>query len=319
MNPSTPCVRLSPALDLSFRAGDLELIDLVTALLDDFAPAAIHETGPDEAPDWRVFFAQAAMRDEAVAALSRAFPADRLVIRTVDVPDEDWAARSQAGLRAVRVGRIVVAPPWDVPQHAGDEAVLIIQPSMGFGTGHHETTRLCLSLLQEIDCRGRRVLDVGTGSGVLALAAAALGAMVVDGIDPDRDAIANAGENLALNPSLARAAAIRFSIGDLRGARSDLAWPQRVREEDRRGGDAHHAKGAPGAATADIVLANLTGTLLATAAPDLLARANPGAALVLSGYQHHEAGVVLAAFAGVTDVVTQRSEGDWQAALLRVR
>jgi ribosomal protein L11 methyltransferase len=311
-------VRLSPALDVSFPGGDVELIDLVTALLDDFAPAAIHETGPDKAPDWRVFFPGAAMRDEAVAALTRAFPSDRLTISAIDVPDEDWAARSQAGLRAVRVARIVVAPPWDVPQRGGDDVVVVIQPSMGFGTGHHETTRLCLSLLQEIDCLGRRVLDVGTGSGVLALAAAALGAIAVEGIDLDPDAVTNAEENLALNPSLTGAAAIGFSVGDLRGASSDGAPAERVREDDRRSGGAGHAIGSPGAGTADIVLANLTGALLATAAADLLARASPGGALILSGFQHHEAAAVLAPFAGAADLITQRSEADWQAALLRL-
>jgi ribosomal protein L11 methyltransferase len=195
---------------------------------------------------------------------------------------------------------------------------MVIQPSMGFGTGHHETTRLCLSLLQDIDCRGRRVLDVGTGSGVLALAAAALGATAVEGIDLDRDAVTNAEENLALNPSLARAAAIDFAVGDLRGARSDIAPAECLREADWRSGGADHAIGSPGAVTADIVLANLTGALLATAAPDLLARANPGGALILSGFQHYEGAAVLAAYGGTADLVTERSEGDWQAALLRV-
>jgi ribosomal protein L11 methyltransferase len=290
-------VRTFAAIDLSFPPDPPYLIDLVTALLDDFGPAAIHETGPDGAPAWRVFFGTSAIRDLALTALTRACGAHGLTAAAVDVPDEDWAARSQAGLRAVRVGRIIVAPPWDVPDHPGpDEAVVIIQPSMGFGTGHHETTRLCLALMQEIDYRGRRVLDVGTGSGVLALAAAALGAESAVGIDFDPDAVGNALENLALNPSLSRAATIRFIVTDLRAARA-------------RTGTSHSA-------AADIVLANLTGTLLVAAAPDLLAHASPGASMILSGFQHHETAAVLAAFAGGTELVARRAEGDWEAVLL---
>ena len=174
--------------------------------------------------------------------------------------------------------------------------VLVIQPSMGFGTGHHETTRLCLSLLQDIDCRGARVLDVGTGSGVLALASAALGARAVHGIDVDPDAVANAEENLALNPSLRHAAAIRFGTNDLRARRSDAE--------------------AGNADAADIVLANLTGALLIAAAPDLLAPTAAGARLILSGFQHHEAADVLGAFAEEAVLVAHRSEGEWEAILL---
>jgi ribosomal protein L11 methyltransferase len=293
-------VRTSPAIDLSFPPDACELVDLVTFLLDDFRPAAIHETGPERAPAWRVFFETAAIRDEGLATLTRAGRAHGLSVTPVDVPDEDWAARSQADLRAVRVRRLVVAPPWDVPDDPGDEdAVVIIQPSMGFGTGHHETTRLCLALLQDVDCRGRRVLDVGTGSGVLALAAAALGAGSVHGIDADPDALGNALENLALNPSLARAATIRFDVADLRTA-------------------AAQAADAGAAVPADIVLANLTGALLVTAAADLLARATSKAFLILSGFQHHETATVLAAFAGGTEIVQQRIEGEWASVLLAV-
>jgi ribosomal protein L11 methyltransferase len=291
-------VRISPALDLSFPPAAPELTGLVIAFLDDFGPAAIHETGAESAPMWRVFFGTATIRDEALAALTRTFRTQGLTVVTIDVPDEDWAARSQAGIRAVRVGRIVVAPPWDMPHDVSDNhAVVIIQPSMGFGTGHHETTRLCLGLLQEIDCRGRKVLDVGTGSGVLALAAAALGGDPIEGIEVDPDAVGNALENLALNPTLARGATIRFSVADVRPPTAQ-------------------APGSGPAVPADIVLANLTGALLVTAAPDLLARATPGASLILSGFQHHEAAAVLGAFAGATELVTHRTEGEWAAVLL---
>ena len=133
---------------------------------------------------------------------------------SVDVPDEEWARRSQANLTPVRIGHIVVAPPWLAPdpvppaydlqpvpnriRHSADH-LIVIDPSTGFGTGHHETTRLCLSLLQRIELFGRRVIDVGTGSGVLAIAAALLGASSVVALDEDPEALRNARENVARN------------------------------------------------------------------------------------------------------------------------
>ena len=109
-----------------------------------------------------------------------------LTLTAVDVPDEDWAARSQASLKAVRVGNLIVAPPWDAP------IVVAIRPSMGFGTGHHASTRGCLVLLERAGVgRGTRACDVGTGSGILAIAAAKLGAHDVWATDIDPAAVAN--------------------------------------------------------------------------------------------------------------------------------
>ena len=279
----------SPALDLHFPADEAVTARLV-ARLDDFAPSAIHELGPDAAPLWRAFFGSAAARDEAVGALTAEFAGDGVTCEPVDVPDEDWAARSQASLRAVRVGRIVVAPPWDVPgpglQAPGADLLIVIQPSMGFGTGHHETTRLCLDLLQSARVAGRSVTDVGTGSGVLAIAAGLLGAATVRAIDIDPDALASARHNVTLN-----ARALADAPGTLTLA------PGSVRDA---------------VAVADLVTANLTGGLLISAAESLRAAVRPGGQLLVSGFQPREADAVLAALGPPGALVTRRREGEWE-------
>src|SRR4051794_9149916 len=125
-----------PAIDVQ----RLSEPDLLQAALSDFDVVAIDER-TDES--WRIFFSSIEARDRAVAQLQPAFPA--LAFAAVDVADEDWAARSQANLRAIRVGNLIVAPPWDVPsrEHVAAASrgrngsqVIVIQPSMGFGTGH---------------------------------------------------------------------------------------------------------------------------------------------------------------------------------------
>src|SRR5207244_7383389 len=140
---TAPSVRTWPALDIERPDAD----DLIQAFLIDFNLAAIDDS--------RFFFHTAADRDRAATALRASFPG--IGAQPVDVPDEDWAARSQAALRAIQIGSLIVAPPWDVPVESGVSVTIVIQPSMGFGTGHHATTRLCLAALQQIDLQGRTV------------------------------------------------------------------------------------------------------------------------------------------------------------------
>ena len=196
-------MRTWPALEI--QQADPQLRDLIEAFLLDFGLDAIDDNIPELS---LMFFHDARDRDRAAGALRERFPT--LSVSVVDVPDQDWAARSQASLHAIQAGNIIVAPPWDVPSarildpgsgiRETNPIVIVIQPSMGFGTGHHATTRLCLAALQQIDLRGLRVIDVGTGSGVLAIAASRLGAGSVVAIDDDADAVAAARENLPLNP-----------------------------------------------------------------------------------------------------------------------
>ena len=243
-------------------------------IADDYAPAAVQEIEGG----LRFFFTNAHDRDQAASAL-RPF----LRISPVDIADEDWARRSQENLTPISVGRIVVAPPW----HAlatGDRSprTIVIAPSMGFGTGHHATTRLCLAALQEIDLADAEVLDLGTGSGVLSMAAVHLGAARAVGIDDDPDAIQSAVESLALNPGLPDGR-ILFAVGDL----MTMELP-----------------------VADVVVANLTGGLLIHAAARLRQAVKPGGALIMSGVQAPERDEVWRAFAGL-ELEAESAEDGW--------
>src|SRR5437016_984475 len=178
-----------PALDVSARD-----VDRVLAVVDDCSPTAVE----DHDGSFTLYFSSRAERDEAWRTLAREMPFAVSSPREID--DEDWARRSQRGLTPVSVGQLTVSPPWLLPSVAAGSGTIVITPSMGFGTGHHATTRLCLQALQTLELSGRSVLDVGTGSGVLALAAVRLGAARAVGIDSDGDTIQSANENLALNP-----------------------------------------------------------------------------------------------------------------------
>jgi ribosomal protein L11 methyltransferase len=247
--------------------------ELLQAALTDFAIAAVDETDPGA---WRIYFHDSAERDRALTSLRAAFP--DVALSALDVDDEDWAARSQANLTKVQVGRLIVAPPWDVP------TVITIIPSMGFGTGHHATTRQCLAALQAIEVRGRTVLDVGTGSAVLAIAASLLGASDVTGIDDDADAIQAAWDNLALNTG----ATVSLIVGDLRETPLSRA---------------------------DLVLANITGGLIAASSDRLVTLVAAEGRLILSGFQTHEEAAVVAAFPG-WHVERRGEEESWVAVTL---
>jgi ribosomal protein L11 methyltransferase len=276
--------RTVPCLDLHFPplAGHPDLPDRVAVALDDLSPAAVHEAGDAAAPVWRVFLADPSATPGAAVALRQAFTADGLRVEPAAVDDEDWAARSQAHLTRVVVGRITVAPPWDAAPPAGG-LLVIVHPSTGFGTGHHQTTRLCLRMLQQLPLEGRRVIDLGTGSGVLALAAWRLGAADVEALDYDADAIVNAVENLRLN-----------------GAGDTVT----LRQADLRVDPV-----APG----DVVTANLTGALLRAQADLVAALVRPGGSLILSGILDAEVDQVAAAFTPPLTPVDRANEDVWHA------
>ena len=239
--------------------------DRLVALLADAGLVAIHEDDVVRPSMWTVHFRDGEARDAAARAIRATAEYCDVLLQATEIEDEDWARRTQADLGSVRIGRIVVAPPWDIPATAHEIAV-IIEPSRGFGTGHHQSTRLCLALLQTRNLAGRHVIDVGTGSGVLAITAARLGAPYVAAIDVDPDAVDNARENAARNGV---SDVVEVHVRDL----STAMLPP-----------------------ADVVTANLTGSLLERHAEDLARLVKRGGVLIAAGFTVDERDRVVNAF-----------------------
>jgi ribosomal protein L11 methyltransferase len=153
---------------------------------------------------WLVYFADAASAADFGASLERLATAQHLPLDLSSpqiVYRENWHDGWREYFRPVQVSsRLRVVPPWHRHTHPDNPLIeLVIEPGMAFGTGTHETTQLCLRLLEGVMPAGARVLDAGTGSGILGIAALKLGASRVVGFDLDRDIAGNFRENLALN------------------------------------------------------------------------------------------------------------------------
>ncbi|MBW3602045.1 MAG: 50S ribosomal protein L11 methyltransferase [Actinobacteria bacterium] len=201
------------------------------------------------------------------------------------VARRDWAAEWREGLEPVTVGAVTVAPPWRRDDVTGAGHVVVIQPGQAFGTGHHQTTRACLGALQELAVRGRRVLDVGTGSGVLALAAALLGAAQVVAVDVDPVAVAAARSNARDN-----------------GLSVDVR---------------HGSLSAAGDRPFDILTANLDTAAITCLAGGLAAALADDGTLVASGIEAGRQRPVTAALVDAGLRVTTRRDREW--VLLRCR
>ena len=148
----------------------------------------------DEEPDERRLGVQ-------LLAAFRIFELDEsllLGVKCSKVEDRDWLAEWKKHWKPTEIGRFIIAPPWEeVPET--NQIVIRIEPNMAFGTGTHDTTKLCLKAIGERYQAGQTVLDVGTGTGILAIATAKLGARTIVGCDTDEDSIKIARENAVLN------------------------------------------------------------------------------------------------------------------------
>ena len=279
MNPS-------PALVIRFHVGTTAPVrDRLLAILTDFDLVAVQEDDLTSPSEWIAHFGSIESRDAAGAAVADESEFALIDVTSTEVEDEDWAKRTQADLPAIRIGRIIVAPPWDLSEDVDPSVMtILIEPSRGFGTGHHQSTRLCLALLQAIgDLSGRSVIDVGTGSGVLAITAAKLGAAFVNAIDTDPDAVENARENIAAN-----------NVGRIVEAHVDDLTTTTI-------------------APAGLVTANLTGTLLSRHTADLARLVQTGGSLIVSGFNIDEKPRVEEALAPFFTLSETAEEDGWWA------
>lgn len=213
-------------------------------------------------------------------------------VRYRRIDEEDWAQSWKAFFRPEKVGRrLVVKPSWRTYRAAPDEIVLEIDPGMAFGTGTHPTTRQCLQMLETRVAGGERVLDVGTGSGILLIAAAKLGAGGLYGLDIDPLAVDIARRNLILNgigPD-------RFTLGTV--------VLQRLQ-----------------APPFDIVVANILSEVIVELAEAVHGALAPGGVFICSGIIEKNRGAVVAELARTGfDPVEERCSETWVAMAARRR
>jgi ribosomal protein L11 methyltransferase len=221
-------------------------------------------------------------RRELLAGLSELTPRPRVV--TSFCRSSDWDGAWKKYYHVHRVGRrLVVVPAWESYAPASGEVAARLDPGPAFGTGTHPSTELCLELLEDLDPAGGEVADVGTGSGILAIFAALLGAARVAAVDVDEVAVRWAAQNAALN-----AVGIEFHAGAFLGPLGDRTF--------------------------DLVTANLTADLLELGAPFWRAGLRDGGRLIAGG-------IIAGRAAGTRDmlrraglaVLREKVRGEWTA------
>ena len=267
-------------------------VDLITGALAAAGITGSEVREPRDGAAEVVIYLDADSHDEAAsraaeiaATLPGVTPADVEV--RASIPDTVWTENWRSHFAPVAIGRrLMIVPPWDDTRDR-ERTTLVINPGAAFGTGRHETTALCLEAIEDLVFSGARVADVGCGSGVLAIAAAKLGAASVVANDVDPLAVAATQENAEANGVGAKIAV------------SESAAP-------------------PSGQVFELVIANIYSDTLVALAEALAACVAPGGALVLSGIEALRcAGVERAYLAQGLREENVRTRGEWAALVFR--
>ena len=217
-----------------------------------------------------------------------AFPLGSLEMTTREVDGDDWIEIWRKHFRPIHIGRIVVVPEWIKYDKSEGEQVVLLDNNMAFGTGEHETTSMCVELLQKYITPDSVCIDVGCGSGILGISAVKLGAKYAYLTDIDSVAVKSANHNCALN-----------GVSDkVTVAHSDLLESAEVK--------------------GDIVLANITADVLERLAPSIPSYLKEGGALILSGIIDSKLESVKAAYAAQGLRLEEHiKKGEWNALAFR--
>lgn len=263
--------------DLEEGAREIAHIDLIDEelLKKDRTHAVIHVyLEPQDNPDEALAFLS-----ERLNAAGIPFAADTAACRT-----EDWINNWRKYFHPIEVGKtLLIQPSWEDPADPHGRTVLHLEPGLAFGTGTHETTRLCMEMLEDFVKPGAQVLDVGCGSGILSVAALLLGATTAVGVDIDPLAVKTAAENAQRNGVGERFTAICGSL----------------------------TEGVEG--VYDVVVANIVADIVMDLTKDVGRFLKPGGVYLMSGIIDAREADVLNALSGRYEVIRRAEERGWVA------
>ncbi len=255
----------------------------VSVTLEDAADDPVLEPAPGETPLWptvvvKAVFGAEADADVIAACLAQALPA-ATAPRFETLPDKSWEREWLKDFKPMRFGRRLWVCPGGLPAGAPDAIRIELDPGLAFGTGTHPTTALCLEWLDSQDVAGWQVVDYGCGSGILAIAAARLGAGPVLAMDIDPQALIATRENAARN-----------GVGDRIAVTDQPQLP-------------------PG--STDLLLANILAGPLVELAPHFAQALRPGGHLALSGLLLEQTDTVTSAYRPWFDIATTATRDGW--------
>ncbi|MFC4778545.1 50S ribosomal protein L11 methyltransferase [Paenibacillus sp. GCM10023252] len=218
------------------------------------------------------------------------------------VDEEDWANAWKQYFKPIRVtNHLTIKPTWEAYEPGPEEKIIELDPGMAFGTGTHPTTSLCLQTLESVMKGGEEVIDVGTGSGILAIGSMLLGAKRVLALDLDPVAVSSATENVRLNGWQND---VEVRLSDLLGV---------LREDFKESGEAVQVK-----LPVDLVVANILADVILMFVDDVYAALKPGGLYISSGiFMNKEEAVEQGLIQGGFEIVEKRRDENWLAIIAR--